>query len=336
MTLPKHPTGGNPSPEKMAAYFAEVMPIFQRIEAYVAETGFKYGGRGWSYWAEGERLIDKGEFGSFEALLDRAVKRDWIDPNVIADDENRIADHIEQVDIDDPEGQARWAMSVAESVIEGYRPTSVWEDRDTYVEVSVEKKDLLQLFAPVCERYCVPMTNFRGDTDRNSRRRMLTRMKQHWDEGLDVVLLHFGDHDPKGIHIAESLKKNLQDCGNIRDVKWDADPVRVIRAGLTRQQIDDHGLTWIDNLQTSSGKDLSKPSHSDHFKDYVQTYLADHGPQKVEANALAANPGAARAIIEAAINRFIDPDDLDRFQERLVPHREAAADALRRLIEDFE
>lgn len=336
MTLPKMPTGGNPRPEALEAYFDEVMPIFKRIEAYVEETGFKYGARGWCYWAEGERLIDKGEFGSFEALLDKAVKRDWIDPDVIADDQNRIAYHIEEVDNDDPAGQAGWAMSVANSVISGYRPISVWDDRDTYVEVSVEKKDLLQLFAPVCERYSVPMTNFRGDTDRNSRRRMLIRGKKHWKEGRNVVLLHFGDHDPKGIHIAETLKKNLQDCGNIRDVQWDADPVRVIRAGLTRQQIDEHGLTWIDNLQTSSGKRLDDPRHADHFKDYVQSYLSDHGSRKVEANALAANPLAARAIIDAAINRFIDPDDPDRFEEKLVPHREAAADELRRLIEGSE
>ena len=69
MTLPKMPIGSNPRPKAMAAYFAEVMPIFERIEAYVAETGFKYGGRGWCYWAEGERLIDNGQFGSFDALL---------------------------------------------------------------------------------------------------------------------------------------------------------------------------------------------------------------------------------------------------------------------------
>jgi len=31
--------------------------------------------------------------------------------------------------------------------------------------------------------------------------------------------------------------------------------------------------SWIDNLETGSGKDLANPKHPDHHKEYVQGYL---------------------------------------------------------------
>jgi hypothetical protein len=44
-----------------------------------------------------------------------------------------------------------------------------------------------------------------------------------------------------------------------------------------------HGLTWIDNLETSSGEQLDDPDHADHDKRYVQDYIANFGVRKCEA-----------------------------------------------------
>lgn len=58
------------------------------------------------------------------------------------------------------------------------------------------------------------------------------------------------------------------------------------RFGLNYDFIEQAGLTWIDNLETGSGKNLASPSHEDHFKSYVQDYIHRFGTRKVEANAL--------------------------------------------------
>ena len=52
---------------------------------------------------------------------------------------------------------------------------------------------------------------------------------------------------------------------------------------------------------TSSGIDLADPHHRDHKKPYVQDWLRDIGPRKVEANALVTAPDAGRELCFRAI-----------------------------------
>ena len=64
----------------------------------------------------------------------------------------------------------------------------------------------------------------------------------------------------------------------------------ITRFGLNADFIDANDLTWIDNLETSSGGQLDDPDHNDHNKDYVQDYIAEFGVRKCEANALVVEP----------------------------------------------
>lgn len=104
---------------------------------------------------------------------------------------------------------------------------------------------------------------------------------------------------------SSDAKSNLMDCANVKGVDFDPSPIRVERIGLTREQIGDLGLPWIENLETGSGKDLGDPGHPDHRKPYVQNYIASQGRRKVEANALVRDLRGSRALVEAAINRYI-------------------------------
>ena len=80
------------------------------------------------------------------------------------------------------------------------------------MEVAVEKLDLRNLFEPVCAELHVPITNFKGWSDLNSRAAMIQRFKSHDDSRLQRgVLLLCGDHDPGGLHITEMMRKNLED-----------------------------------------------------------------------------------------------------------------------------
>ena len=68
------------------------------------------------------------------------------------------------------------------------------------------------------------------------------------------------------------MRKNLEDLAGA--VGWSPENLVIIRFGLNADFIDRHGLTWIDNLETSSGGQLDDPDHNDHDKSYVQDYIA--------------------------------------------------------------
>ena len=323
LRLPKR-SGGRKKAATLTRELAEDRELCDWLEERWQTHGFAFGARGWAYVVEGEAFITKGEFKPFEKWIARVRKDGLLHPDVISEDDARKTDNVEQVDPDDPAAFAQRVRCEVLAWLNLYTPTSFWDGLDTYVEVLVEKVDLKVLFLPVCERYGVPLSNGKGSVDVNLRRRMLQRFRYHYKAGRRVVLLYCGDHDPAGLRISDVLKQNLMDCANIRDVDWDPSPVEVIRFGLEAHQIEQIGLPWIDGLETGSGGDLGNPTHPDNRLEYVQTYLTAHGPRKVEANALAAHPAAAAAMVEEAINRYVPPGWPDQHAARLAPYREKA------------
>jgi hypothetical protein len=94
------------------------------------------------------------------------------------------------------------------------------------------------------------------------------------------------------------------------------DPQNLIidRVGLNYDFIKENNLLWIENLMTSSGKDLSSPTHSRHNSEYVQDYIKKYGVRKCEANALLRVPDKARALCENAIVKYLGKDYRERRQ----------------------
>jgi hypothetical protein len=81
------------------------------------------------------------------------------------------------------------------------------------------------------------------------------------EAGRRCVLLLCGDHDPGGLHITDKIRKNLSDLSGT--VGWTPENLIISRFGLNADFIDRYGLTWIDNLETSSGQQLDDAEHSD-------------------------------------------------------------------------
>src|SRR5262249_57175366 len=92
---------------------------------------------------------------------------------------------------------------------------------------------------------------------------------------------------------------NLEDLADA--VGWHPRKLHIERFGLNYDFIQKHRLTWIENLETSSGERLDDRGHNDHHKDYVQSYLREFGARKVEANALVTRPAAGRALCPSAL-----------------------------------
>lgn len=313
----------------------------EAIEKMSRETGYKFGPRGWAYFAEGLGLITKGEFDRFEKLLTDMRKDGELDPDVIEADASRMATTVYDYDATDiaPEELAQYAIDeISERLrtwAQSYHETAYWDGLDFYVEMIVEKKDLVQIFRSTADKYNIRITNGKGDTDIHTRLAILKRFRDHTYQGRRCILLAIGDHDPKGLHIVEGLHRNIMSCIDLKGLDWDEPEFEVVNIGLTEQQIDELGLMRISNLETGGGRDLSDPRHPDHSKPYVQDYIARFGVWKCEANALVGNPRKARDLLESAINRFVPASHPDDAEERNAPGKEQVRLEIARLMQDW-
>jgi len=148
---------------------------------------------------------------------------------------------------------------------------------------------------------------------------MMRRFSEWEAKGKQCVLLYCGDHDPGGLRISDFLRSNIAELA--KAVEWSPDNLIIDRFGLDCEFIEANGLTWIDNLETSSGRNLADPKHPDHFKPYVQSYLKRFGARKVEANALVARPNAGRELCRQAILRYLPEAAIAGYRHRIAAER---------------
>jgi hypothetical protein len=189
-----------------------------------------------------------------------------------------------------------------------------FDDSDYYCEMWVEKIDLKSLFSGICKRYTMPLINIRGRTCLNSRAGTMKRFLERESEGKTCVLLYCGDHDPSGHDISGSVISDIESLSGATG--FSPDNLVVDRFGLNFDFIEAERLSWSENLVTSSGEDLANRKHPDHFKPYVQDYLARFGARKVEANALVVRPEAGRRLCLEAVCRYVPDTVLADFETR--------------------
>ena len=274
---------GRQSAAAQVEYNEHVDVFCRAILEIRSSLDFQVSARGWCYLLEEYGLL-KGDFGKAQNLIVECRKQGLLPLDIVAEDSAREFQNLERLDNTSPETEAVGIIDWVRLAHLGYTPISFWDDQPFYIQMLVEKIDLRSLFAPTCERFCVPIANARGWSDLNSRASIMRRFARHETEGRQGVLLYCGDHDPAGLHISEALRSNLGELGDA--VGWEPDDLIIDRFGLNHDFIERHGLTWIDNLETGSGRRLDDPCHPDHRKPYVQEYLSTYGTRKVEANAL--------------------------------------------------
>src|SRR5439155_23775706 len=123
-------------------------------------------------------------------------------------------------------------------------------------------------------------------------------------------------------------------------VGWSPRNLTIERFGLNFDFIRKHKLTWIDGLQTASGKDLGDPSHRQHNAVFVQQYIAKYGKRKVEANALVVRPEAGRQLCREAIEKHLNLAAISEYDRSLLEQRQlvrkAMPDAVRLVLEELE
>jgi hypothetical protein len=301
------------------------------LKEIASTLNFKVGARGWCYILE-EHGFEKGQFDAIQDHITECRKNGLLPIDFTAEDDNRAWDNLEQPDREDPREFAQAWVNAAAECADRYQPGSFWDFQDTFVALAVEKIDLKNLFLPVCEEYRVPICNAKGWSDLNSRAQAMLRFKAHEDAGRRVVLLYCGDFDPVGLKISDTLKKNFRDLMNADGVDWNPENLIVERFGLNRDFVEEQGLTWTDNLETSSGKSLADPRHEWHKMEFVQTWLREIGERKVEANTLVVRPDAGRQLCRDAIEKYLDLEAITDYQAWLAEQRLAVRSALPKVM----
>lgn len=290
-----------------------------KIQELSRQIGFKVSARGWCYQLESERLINKDQFNIVESWINKCRKNGHLPVDFTAEEEGRKFQGVEKPHTNSPIQEAKeWIEAAMES--ERYYTPNWWDGEEYYIQMLVEKVDLKTLFGSVCKKYHIPIATSKGWSSVMQRAEYARRFKEAEDNGLQPVLLYCGDHDPDGLRISDFIKKNLSD---VKDIVWsdgtdgyDPDGLEVIRFGLNSRFIEQHNITWINNLITGSGANLASPNHKNHKMPYVQDYISTHGARKCEANALVPMPRIARKLVETAIVDLLGGDAVDRFQEK--------------------
>lgn len=293
---------GRKTAAQQAEHEAQLSRFYDAIRQIESRLDFAVSARGWCYLMENSGAITKAEFDRVESLINEARKSGALPIDICAMDENRSFDGVEYPDTPDIDAYLVEAMESTQRWLNTYCPLSFWDDQPYYLEVLVEKIDLKSLFASICEDVSIPIANAKGWPDIHVRAAMMRRFKEHEAAGRQCVLLYCGDHDPAGLRIADSYRAMFAD---ISAVGWTPENLIIDRFGINADFIEEHRLTWIDNLVTGSGKDLTDPRHPDHGKPYVQDYLRRFGARKVEANALVVAPQAGRRLFRKAIERYL-------------------------------
>ncbi len=339
-----NPGRGRRSAEAELMHQRQIEEFCHAILEINSSLDFRVSSRGWCYILE-EHGLGKGDFDRAQRVINDCRKSGLLPLNICADDGARQAVHLDQANADvnpfsvddEVERELDNIENARQEAIEsagwGYSPFGFWHSQDTYIEMLVEKIDLKELFSGICAEFCIPIANSRGWPDINSRATMMQRFSAMEAEGKCCVLLYCGDHDPAGLQISESLRAMFLDLAPA--VGWHPGRLIIDRFGLDEEFIEEHRLSWIEGLETGSGRSLENPRHPDHYKPYVQDYLHQFGARKVEANALVVRPDAARELCRSAITEYVDDDAPHAYlRARREAQNEIRAQVLERLGEE--
>lgn len=84
-----------------------------------------------------------------------------------------------------------------------------WSRQSTRVEVWIEKDALVGVIEEVCNTNDVPFFSCRGYVSQSELWAASQRFNGYQERGQEVLVLHFGDHDPSGIDMTRDITDRL-------------------------------------------------------------------------------------------------------------------------------
>jgi hypothetical protein len=179
-----------------------------------------------------------------------------------------------------------------------------WENQPNYVEVWIEKKAMIGVFKDTCERLSVALNPCKGYPSLT----FLWDAKERFDEAIEAGkrphIIYFGDYDPSGENIPESIQQTIAKMQT--------------RVGLTRIALMEH--------QVVEWKLPPAPMKLTDSRSATWT-----GIGQVEMDAV--SPRKMQTMLREAID---DLFDLDLYDELKEIEKEEKAEYKRILRRDFD
>jgi len=304
LTWVPHGTLGNYLYEERLTRFAEEIRATNSRRTHP----IKPSSRGWCYLLEQLGKIHKGEFSACQKAINDCRKIGLLPVDFVAEDQDTTR-HFKGIHVaSNPSVQLKHLKNDVDEMLDNLpsQTTDYWMNEEYYVMMCVEKGDILNLFKPICSEYHVPIVSSKGWAPILLRSHIAKLSIKAESNGLTPVLLLFYDHDPAGLKISKTFRKNLRDCA--RGTGWYPNVIRINRFGLNKEDIDKHGLMWIENLRTGSGRQSRD-------RDYKLKY----GLRKCESNAFFKNDETLKIgeeICRSAIEQYYGEDAKERFREK--------------------
>lgn len=157
-----------------------------------------------------------------------------------------------------------------------------WDDQPNYVEVWIEKDALIGVIERVCRDNAVPYFSCRGYTSQSEMWSAAQRlMEKRDDDGKEVHIIHFGDHDPSGCDMSRDIQARLEE--------FSFGEINFHRAALNMKQI----------------KRFRPPPNPAKITDSrARAYIREHGKQSWELDAL--EPKIINGLIAGFITQLRD------------------------------
>ena len=235
---------------------------------------------------------------TFDKILTKARERKEVDWRKIEDRARSILGG-EQNIFDSPEGYMDWLFG---GLNERYYDKSLWKSQLSHVEVWVEKDALSTLFERAVKQYRIVVFPSRGYSSYTKVMEALERFPQR----KNVVILHFGDHDPSGLDMSRDLSSRLDAYSDTND------------GGLVVKRIA---------LGIEQVKGLALPPNPTKKADSrAREYTARYGDECWELDAVP--PDTLAQWVRDAVEREIDSSAWIETQERVKGEREKIRRAL--------
>jgi hypothetical protein len=199
-----------------------------------------------------------------------------------------------------------------------------WAEQPRRVEVWIEKDALVGVFEPVCQELDVPLFSWRGYTSQSEVWGAAQRLERYLVAGQEVVILHFGDHDPSGLDMTRDIRERLR-LFLLHDWIRQEDQRHALTSNEERREwlIREHGdrgwdtrldvrrlaLTWDEVQQYTPPPNPAKSTDARYRK-----YMAEFGDESWELDAL--EPAVLGQLVRDAVDSILDHDRWDAAVER--------------------
>ena len=181
-----------------------------------------------------------------------------------------------------------------------------WSNQDNYVEVWIEKRALQGVFETPCLLKSVGLAPCKGYPSITFLHDAAPRFQDAVNRGKNPIILYFGDFDPSGVNIPDSLQTNLRRMGVDIEVK---------RIALNPDQIEEMGLPGVPPKRTDSRT------------------ANWSGGDVVECDAV--EPKTLAKMCKDAIKEHFDEDLYEELMEKEKEERDQYIEALKEFVKDL-